>query len=427
MARSIPLVQRRAPPDTAWRWSWLLAAPHRLCFFAAALMLGASALWWAAVMAARVQGWAWPWAVAPALAHGLWMGYGFMPLFFAGFLFTAGPRWLAMATPRAAALRGPVVGLLGGWAAFAAGAHLHALLAAAGLGAAALGWSALVLRFALLLRGSPVEDKTHARIVAWACGGIALSMGAAALGLALQQALLVRAALQAGLWTCVAVVYVAVSHRMIPFFTAAALPVLDAWRPMWLLWTLVAALAFELPFRLAEPLWGPLPAPLRALQAGVEAPVAALLLWLAWRWGLVQSLKVRLLAMLHLGFLWLGIAFALNALSHGLMAASAGEVSLGLAPLHALTMGFFGSTMVAMVTRVTCGHGGRALVADDFVWRLFWLLQLAVAARVLAALWPAAATALLPLAALAWCGAMVAWALRYGRWYGMQRADGRPG
>ena len=42
-------------------------------------------------------------------------------------------------------------------------------------------------------------------------------------------------------------------------------------------------------------------APLRATQAVFEAVASVLLLWLTLRWGLVQSLKIRLLAMLHGG------------------------------------------------------------------------------------------------------------------------------
>lgn len=405
----------------------LLEAPHRIAFFVGAVMLAASALWWAAVMLARTAGAAWPQAMPAGLAHGLWLGYGFMPLFFAGFLFTAGPRWLGQPAPAARELKGPILLKLLGWCLFAVGVHLHLLLASLGLGLATLGWGALVLRFATLLRCSRVHDQTHPRLVAAACGCSVLCMAAATLASALQLPLVVRAATLAGLWGGIAVVYVVVSHRMIPFFTAAALPWLDAWRPMWLLWTLTGALLFELPFVVGELLWWPLPTPWRVLQAAVEAAVGALLLALAWRWGLVQSLRLRLLAMLHLGFLWLGLAFVLNAASHALMAATGDAVSLGLAPLHALTMGFLGSTLLAMVTRVSCGHGGRALVADDIAWCLFWLLQCAVLSRVVAALWPAAAVWLLSFAAVVWAAAVGAWAWRHGRWYGRPRADGRPG
>ena len=99
--------------------------------------------------------------------------------------------------------------------------------------------------------------------------------------------------------------------------------------------------------------------------------------------------------MLHLGFVWLGLAFALAAASHMLLLAGDGTAGLGLAPQHALTMGFFGSLLLAMATRVACGHSGRTLAADDLAWALFWLLQGAVLLRVGAALWPAAEPALL--------------------------------
>ena len=86
-------------------------------------------------------------------------------------------------------------------------------------------------------------------------------------------------------------------------------------------------------------------------------------MWLALRWGLVQSLKIRLLAMLHIGFVWLGLAFVLGGASQWLGLVSGAPV-LGLGALHALSMGCLGSLMLAMVTRVSCGHSGHALVAD---------------------------------------------------------------
>jgi uncharacterized protein involved in response to NO len=162
-------------------------------------------------------------------------------------------------------------------------------------------------------------------------------------------------------------------------------------------------------------------------QAAVEAGAGVLLLWLACRWGLVQSLKIRLLAMLHAGFAWLGVALLLAAVSHAQMAASGDTLSLGLAPLHALTMGYLGATLLAMATRVAAGHSGRPLAADDVAWALYWTLQTAAVLRVAAALWPAATTPLTLAAALAWALAAVGWAWRYGGWLGRPRIDGRPG
>jgi uncharacterized protein involved in response to NO len=410
-----------------WRFGWLLAAPHRLGFFAGATMLAGSGLWWAIVLLARAAGWALPWALPEQQAHALLMAFGFMPMFFVGFLFTAGPRWLNVTGPSALQLRLPIVAMLAGWGVFIVGVHDDAQVAGIGLAAVALGWSLLVGRFAGLLRASRVADKTHPRLVAGGSVLIALLLWLAAAGVLAQHETWVRAAALAGLWGGIALVYTSVAHRMIPFFSASAVPLLDAWRPMWLLWTLAGALLFEALFAAAEAAWWPLPAGVRWGQVLVEAQVGALLLWLAWRWGLVQSLKVRLLAMLHLGFLWLGIALSLSAVSHALQASTAGALSLGLAPLHALTMGFLGSTLIAMATRVSCGHGGRTLAADGFVWALFWLLQVAVVLRLGAALWPAFEQRLLLPAVLVWAACTIGWSLRYGRWFGLPRADGRPG
>jgi uncharacterized protein involved in response to NO len=127
--------------------------------------------------------------------------------------------------------------------------------------------------------------------------------------------------------------------------------------------------------------------------------------------------------MLHGGFVWLGVALLLQGVSHALVAA--GQSSLGLAPLHALTMGYLGCTLIAMITRVAAGHSGRPLAVDGLMWALYGVLQLAVILRVLHGLtgWQG----FLPLAALAWATVTVCWAWRYGQWLGRPRADGRPG
>jgi uncharacterized protein involved in response to NO len=176
---------------------------------------------------------------------------------------------------------------------------------------------------------------------------------------------------------------------------------------------------------------GALPSGALAIAAAIEIVAGICLVVLAVLWALVRNLRVRLLAMLHAGFTWLGVALLLAGLSHAMAAATHGAASLGLAPLHAYTVGFLGSTLFAMVTRVTCGHGGRAVVADDFVWRLIGLLQLIVLAR-LAAAWPfglsARVIAMLMLgAAVGWAALCTCWALRYGRWFGTPRVDGRAG
>jgi uncharacterized protein involved in response to NO len=419
-----------------WRFAWLFAAPHRLAFSAGALLFGASGLWWAVAMLAQSQGIALRWAIPPTQAHGLVMTLGFMPLFFCGFLFTAGPRWLGHPPVDARRLLSPLLAMVAGWLVFLLGAHgpdaaFGQVFSGLGLLAVAIGWSQAARAFTRMLCASPAVDRTHARLIAAAALVGAVSLWSAAGGMLAGDAGVVRVATHAALWGFVGVVYATVAHRMIPFFTAAAVPRLDAWRPHWLLWSMVALFVVEAVFAVADGVWWPVPAWMRMLQAAVELPAGVALLALALRWGLVQSLSVRLLAMLHLGFVWLGLAVLLSGLSHALMAASADTQSLGVAPLHAYTIGFLGSTLLAMVTRVSCGHGGRTLTADDFIWRLFWVLQAAALVRVAAAILSAAGVpgtmSLIALAALGWCAVCVGWALRYGSWYGTPRADGRPG
>ena len=428
--RPVPPVPATAPRpaaavDTRWRLARLSSAPHRLGFFAAAVLLSISGLWWALALGARYGGVLLPWAVPALVAHALVMSMSFMPLFIVGFLFTAGPKWLGLPDVPGSSLVRPVLLLSGGWLLALPGFHLWAPLAGAGMAVSALGWGMLMWRLLRLLRASPAPDKLHATGVAVAGSVGLLAMVAGAVAVTLGDVALARAAAQLSLWGFLAPTFTIVSHRMLPFFTASALPFLDAWRPNWLLWVMLAVLGVRGAGAVADLLWWPLPAVWRWAQVAVEAPAAALMLWLAVRWGLVQSLKIRLLAMLHGGFVWLGLALALAAVSHAGLAL--GGEGLGLAPTHALSMGYLGCTLIAMITRVASGHSGRPLAADNLAWTLYWGVQAATLLRVGAALWPAGESPLVLLAVAAWAVAGTGWAWRYGGWLGRPRADGRPG
>lgn len=412
-----------APPtDARWRWQRVLDAPHRIAFFGGALVYAAAGLWWAAALVGQTHAVAWPWAVPRGIAHALALGYGAMPLFFAGFLVTTLPKWLAHPALPARVLGAPVVASLAGWVVAVAGAHGSRLAAAAGIALVAAAHAAVVLVLRRLLRDGVATDRLHARsaVAGYAATVAALCVAAVALSAGADG--VARTALAAGAWAGLGVVFAAALHRLVPFFGAAALPPLDERWPAWLLWTLVGALAFEAAATIAEAAGVPLPP---AARAALETLAAAALLALAGRWAVVQNLRLRLIAMLHLGFVWLGIAFALAALSHALEAL--GRPALDPAPLHALGAGCYGSVLMAMGTRVAAGLSGRTIAADDVTWRLFGVLQLAVVARLAAAVWPDAARWLLPLAALAWAAATATWGARIALWMGRPRVDGRPG
>ncbi len=445
MKKVIIILQHRVPQlekdaiqstmlSSHWRASLLLAAPHRLAFAAGALIFAISALWWALLLGLRVAGVTPVSALPLGIAHSVLMCFGYMPLFFVGFLFTAGPKWLDVPPVDARTLLTPVATLTAAWLLFIAGVHLHIPIAALAVAIAAAAWSGIALRFAHMVGASSAADRVHAKVVA--TGGLVAAVALWSISVAILQGafMVIRIAVVVGIWGAMAVVFVAVSHRMIPFFTAGVVPMLNAWRPMWLLALLVGTLVVELAFAVLDLTVWPLPLAVRGVQTTIEFVAATIVLILAVKWGLMQSLRTRLLAMLHVGFVWLGIALALQAASHGLMLATADQLSLGLAPTHALTMGYMGAMLFAMATRVSAGHSGRSLVADDFIWRLFWTQQLATLLRILAAAWPLWSISssswpmrLTALAGTLWALASVTWAVRHCLWYGQARADGKPG
>jgi len=322
--------------------------------------------------------------------------------------------------------------------------HLSVALTAAGLALAAGGFALIAGRCAVLVMDSRVADKDHARLVLLGLAVVALAQWAAAVALVLRADVLARAAVQAALWGGFGLVFLAVAHRQLPSFTAAALPSQAIWRSRVVLASLALLMGLQAPFAVAEVAQGGALAGVpAALRAGVELAGGLLLFWLSLRWGLRHSLRrsapavnaagesvtagrgaLRLLAMLHLGFAWLGVAFTLGGVSHGLMLATDGRLSLGLAPLHAYTMGFLGSTLLALVTRMALAQSGRPLQADRWTWTLCGVVQAGVLFRVLAALFPVAATPLTLLAAQFWTVAALTWALRHARWFGKARADG---
>lgn len=142
-------------------------------------------------------------------------------------------------------------------------------------------------------------------------------------------------------------------------------------------------------------------------------------------WQPWKCRRPGLLAALHLSFAWLPLAFTLYS-AQSLLAFLDRGFLLGRAPVHALTIGFFGSMLVAMVTRVTQGHSGRPLQMGRIAWLTFALLQLVALARIGAEL-SADAPWWLLVAAFGWIVAFAPWVLRSLWIYLTPRADGKPG
>jgi uncharacterized protein involved in response to NO len=403
-----------------WRWRHLLDAPHRLGFFLAMVVLGASGLWWAGVQLQR-GGWLplRPMAVSPSLVHAAAMTFGFFPLFFCGFLFAAGPRWLHVRGPTARDLLPALAAQAAGWLLWLAGSHVHPMFAIAGGALAASGLLHATLLLWRLIRASTDEDRLHPIVIAAALTVGCTCIGATALSLLLDAAATARLFVLTGLWGCVAVVFVTAGHRMIPFFTAAPGTMLGAHSDWWSLALLVGAALLQ-----ALDVWAPAVRWWLLARALAEMAAGGVLAWSAFAWGRTGRLGNRLMRMFHTGLVWIAVGLLLQGGS-GLAAWRWDTAVLPLAPLHAFAMGGFGSLMLAMVTRVSAAHGGLPVAADHFAWALFWLLQTATVLRI-AASWPGAAMQpLLTAAALVWTGLVLAWGVRYGSGYGRSAATAR--
>ncbi|HKB53814.1 MAG TPA: NnrS family protein [Ramlibacter sp.] len=412
------------PATNGWRWRHLLDSPHRLGFFLAMLVLGVSGLWWAGVQLAR-SGFvpAVPMAVSPSLVHAALMTFGFFPLFFCGFLFTAGPRWLHVRAPTTRELMPALLAQGAGWLIWLVGSHVHVLLAVAGLALAAAGLLRAAVRFWRLIHASSDTDRVHPTVIAGALALGCACIASTAVALALGADMLARLFVLTGLWGCVAVVFVTAGHRMIPFFTAPPGTVLERGGDWWQLALLVGISLFEaVCVWLADPLAGV--GAWHVARGVIEMATGSVLLWGAVAWTFARSLRNRLLRMLHTGMLWIALGLLLQGVT-GVLAWRLGSPVLPLAPLHAFAMGGLGSVMLAMITRVSAGHAGIPVAVDHVVWALFWLLQLATALRVAATVPGTPAQALLTAAALVWAGVAIAWALRYGSGYGRPPATTR--
>ena len=406
-----------------WQWRCLWRAPHRLAFAAATLLLLLASLWWLLQLVAwtLLPGLPMP-ALAPVLVHGVVMVFGFFPLFFAGFVFTVSPKWLHVPGPTPSATALAVLPQLVGWLLWLA-SGLGRLPAGAGLGLVLAGLLLQYRRLASMWLASAEPDRVHAGwfVVAGLVGVI--SLAGLSWALLRNDLALAHAWLLTGLWGFVFATFATAAHRMVPVLSSDHLP--GRWQSWSVLWLLLACAAIKVALAWADRAGassaaGDLFGGSSLLLAGVA------LLWVARVWARVQSLGMRMMVMLHAGFVWLALAFLLDAAS--ILEPFLGWQLSPLAALHACAMGFMATVMLAMVERVSCAYGGRKLTFQGWVWRGFWLLQAATLVRIWAEL--AAApwrSALLLFAISLWVLALLPWCWRLLCWYGSPRLDGRPG
>jgi uncharacterized protein involved in response to NO len=388
-------------------------------FFFGALQALAAMVWWLCDLLGRYGGWHAPfaWSVPPMWAHAWLLLYGLFPFFMFGFLMTAAPSWLGAPVPRQAVYVPAALTMAAGLALFYAGLATTRGIAAAGAFLHLAGWLWGVSALARMARRHWSVQARYALLI---FGFVAIGVvgdAVFALSLATGDYGYAGYALHGAVWFFLLPVFLGVTTRMVPFFSSRVLGAEADYKPVWARPALIAgALAHG-----ALELGG-----VQHLLWLVDLPMALVVGVLAYRWGLTRSLGTRLLAMLHLSLAVLSAAFLLSgALS---LAVAAGALPrIGLAPLHLLVVGYFAAMVMAMVSRVSLGHSGRALEADTLTWTCYRGVLLAATLRAAAEFMPAGtvgATLMLG-AAILWLASFGAWATRYVPMYLTPRVDGR--
>ena len=352
------------------------AMPHQPMLMLGAIQAVVVMLWWLADIAGRYGGWYTPfqWSIPAPWAHLYLMIFCLFPPYMFGFLMTTYPKWMAGAEispkhflPAAALLACGVllayVGLIAGKVWFMAAIIIYLI-----------GWAFGLFSLLYVYVGAKRPDTLHAIITS----GV-LSIGFCLLlvylfGIIMDNAFLVGIARSGGIWWFLFPVFFSVSHRMIPFFSGAVIQKYVVVRPNWTLAVLT--------------LGGLIHGALEVANQGqwtwlVDFPMSAVAFWLSYKWSIRKVFEVRILAMLHVAFVWVGIALALFSVQSVAQLFGIGVV-MGRSPLHALMIGYFASMLIAMSTRVTLGHSGRPLSADQRAWAIFITVQLAALVRVLA-------------------------------------------
>jgi uncharacterized protein involved in response to NO len=334
-------------------------------------------------------------------AHEMIFGYAFAVI--AGFLFTAVRNWTSRPTPTGLTLAAIVALWVAGrvllsmsWPLLAAAADTaFALALAAGIGVPLLesGNRRNYFFIALLL----------------AIGGANLAFHLAMSG---RLDIPVRDMLQLGL-NLIAFIMALMGGRVIPMFTANAVPQARPVRRLWLERVALASLLVLLAVDLAG-----LPPVVVAVIAGISGAAHA------WRLALWQPLLTRgepMVWILHTSYAWLVLYLVLRAF------AGFGIVPSNLAT-HALTVGAVGGMTLGMMTRTARGHTGRPLHAEAVETACYALINLAAAVRVFV---PLAAPALyrdaVILSGMLWVAAFAAFVCKYWPILTRPRADGRSG
>ena len=157
-----------------------------------------------------------------------------------------------------------------------------------------------------------------------------------------------------------------------------------------------------------------------AVSGAIAMLAAVLHFWRLLGWQGWRTLSNPILWVLHLGYLWLVIGLVFKGL------ADFGLVDEAAA-LHVLTIGAIGTMTMAIMTRASLGHTGRAMKAHALIVVAYVSLSLATIVRVSVMWWPDAMMLLIMVSGVLWILAFALFFVIYAPILSRPRIDGRPG
>jgi uncharacterized protein involved in response to NO len=216
----------------------------------------------------------------------------------------------------------------------------------------------------------------------------------------------------------VLILIVVIGGRIIPAFTKSGLAQRGiAVRIVPREWLDIAAIA-----AVVAVLGGDIAAPQSVWSGALALAAATLQAARLAQWQGYRTLRDPLIWVLHAGYAWLVVGLALKGL--WLVAGLAFAEKW----LHALTAGAFATMILAVMTRASLGHTGRALIAPAPIAGAYLLISLAAAIRVFGpALAPSDYDIVVTLAGTCWMGAFAIFLLIYTPILMRSRVDGKLG
>jgi uncharacterized protein involved in response to NO len=385
-------VPRSAEAARSWRGAALLSRGFRPFFLGAGVWALCGMALWTAVLSGAIEI---PTAFSVVDWHAHEMIFGYGGAVAAGFLLTAIPNW----TGRLPVCGVPLAGLATLWA-----AGRVAVFFSASIGrtpAAAIDAGFLVV-FAALAAREVIAGRNWRNLSVVA---LALALGLANVAFHVEDARdgLADFSVRAALGFFIMLILL-IGGRVTPSFTGNWIARTGAGaRPTPFGRADAAVLAMS---GLALLAW--IAAPEGVTTGAVALAAGAANLWRLSRWRGLAARRDALVLVLHGGYFLAALGFV----AAGASALWPGRIPYAVG-VHVWAIGAIGTMTLAMMTRATLGHSGRALIASKATVFAYSCIVVALISRLAMAMLPGSAQLLMHVAACAWIVGFAAFLLAY--------------